>query len=115
MFNRRAKPEERVERRGAQRADVRCEVEFLCGSVLYVATAENLSVSGAFVATEVGVFYGQPVDVKLTLDDASDPIKVVGKIVRLARRRDERPGFGLEFESIDDVTRRRLERAVAGD
>ena len=40
--------------------DVRCDVEFLVGGVLYEATAENLSVKGAFVAAEVGICDGLP-------------------------------------------------------
>jgi len=90
-------------------------VEFLVGGVLYTATAENLSVKGAFVAAEVGVCDGLPVDVSLTLDEASDPIKLVGKVVRLARRRDERPGFAVEFESLDDATRARIGAVTEGD
>ena len=69
-------------------------MEFLVGGVLYEATAENLSVKGAFVAAEVGTCDGLPVDVILTLDEVSDPIKLVGKVVRLARRRYRLPVDG---------------------
>ena len=112
MQDRRATRDPETERRAAERVAVRCEVEFLCGGVLYVANAENLSVQGAFVATEVGVPHGLPVDVSLTLDDVADPIKIVGKVVRVARRRDERPGFAIEFDALDDATRARLQQAV---
>ncbi len=112
MRDRRSTGHVDTERRGAERAAVRCEVEFLVGGVLYVATAENLSVKGAFVATELGVFHGLSVDVSLTLDEAADPIKLVGKVVRLARRRDERPGFAIEFESLDAATRERIQTAI---
>lgn len=90
---------------------VRCDVEFLVSGVLYEASAENLSVRGAFVAAEVSVYEGLPVDISLTLDEASYPIQLVGKVVQLVRRRDERPGFAVEFEYLDDVTRARI-RAV---
>jgi hypothetical protein len=90
-------------------------VEFLVGGVLYEATAENLSVKGAFVAAEVGICDGLPVDVSLTLDEVSDPIKLVGKVVRLARRRDERPGFSVEFEYLDEITRARIRAVTEAD
>lgn len=112
MQDRRASGSVETERRSAERASVRCDVEFLVGGVVYVATAENLSVKGAFVATELGVFHGLSVDVSLTLEDAADPIKLVGKVVRLARLRDERPGFAIEFESLDDATRARIQSAI---
>ena len=102
-----------VERRGAERFAVRADVEFLVGGVLYEATAENLSIKGAFVATELGVFHRMPVDVSLTLEEGTEPLKLVGKVVRIARRRDERPGFAIEFDPMDDATRERIESALA--
>ena len=51
MRDRRSTGHVETERRGAERAPVRAEVEFLLSGVTYVATAENLSVEGAFVAT----------------------------------------------------------------
>jgi len=113
MRDRRSTGRLETERRSAERVPIRAEVEFLVGGVLYVAPAENLSVMGAFVATELGVFHGLSVDVSLTLEEAADPIKLVGKVVRFARRRDERPGFAIEFEPMDDATRERIEAAVS--
>ena len=115
MEERRGRRDEQVERRGAERFAVRADVEFLVGGVHYVATAENLSMKGAFVATEVGVFERMPVDVSLVLDETSEPLKLVGKVVRLARRRDERPGFAIEFDAIDDATRERIVLALGSD
>ena len=115
MRDRRSTGHVETERRGAERAPVRAEVEFLLGGVTYVATAENLSVKGAFVATELGVFHGLSVDVSLTLGDDTDPIKLVGNVVRFARRRDERPGFAIEFESMDGATRARIQAAIDPD
>lgn len=91
---------------------MRCEVEFLVGGVTYSATAEDMSTKGVFVATEVEVVDGLPADVSLFPEDDSEPIKLVGTIVRLARRRDERPGFAVEFGSMDDATRARIRAAV---
>ena len=112
MDERRESWNEEAERREAERFAVRADVEFLVGGVLYVATAENLSVKGAFVATEIGVFERMPVDVSLSLDATSEPLKLVGQVVRLARRRDERPGFAIEFAAMDDATRARIEAAL---
>ena len=114
MQERRATRQIEQDRRSAARGAVRCEVEFLVGGVLYSAVAENLSETGAFVATEVEVFGGMSADISLVLDDPSETIKLVGKVVRIARRRDERPGFAVEFDSIDGVTRARIRSAIGG-
>ena len=55
MQERRATRDVDTDRRTASRIPVRCEVEFLVGGVTYSATAEDLSVKGVFVATEVDV------------------------------------------------------------
>ena len=112
MQERRATRDVDTDRRTASRIPVRCDVEFLVGGVTYCATAEDLSVKGVFVATEVDVFDGLPADVSLYLDNESEPIKIVGTIARLARRRDERPGFAVEFGSIDEATQARIRSAV---
>lgn len=112
MQDRRSTREVEADRRSASRIPVRCEVEFLVGRICYSATAENLSLRGVFVATEVEVFDGLAADVTLYLNDDTDPIKLVGSVVRVARRRDERPGFAVEFGSIDDATRSRIQGAI---
>jgi len=113
MRDRRSTGEVESDRRSASRVPFRCEVEFLIDGVTYAANAENLSVRGVFVATEMEVFDGLPAHVSLVLEDESDPIKIVGSVVRLARRRDERPGFAVEFGSIDEATRARIESVIA--
>ncbi len=115
MEDRREKRDEQIESRSAERFAVRADVEFVVGGVHYVATAENLSVQGAFVATEMGVFERMPVDVSLFLEPTAEPLKLVGKVVRLARRRDERPGFAIAFDAISDATRKRIVAALGSD
>jgi Tfp pilus assembly protein PilZ len=90
-------------------------VDFLVDGITYSAQAENLSERGVFVATEMEVFDGLEAHVSLYLDDASDPIKIVGSVARLARRRDERPGFAVEFGSLDETTRARILSALPTD
>ena len=114
MRDRRISNEVAPDRRGGARVPIRCEVEFLLGGITYSAMAENLSLRGAFVATEVEVFDGLAADVTLYLDEGADPVKLVGSIVRLNRRRDERPGFAVEFESVDEATQARIREAVDG-
>ncbi len=100
------------DRRTASRIPLRCEVDFLVDGVTYSANAENLSLRGVFVATEIEVFDGLEAHVGLYLDDGSDPIKIVGSVARLARRRDERPGFAVEFGALDEATRARILAAI---
>lgn len=115
MRDRRATRPGDTDRRAAPRVAMRCEVEFLVSGVAYSATAEDLSMKGVFVATEVEVFDGLPADVTLYPEDGAGPIKLVGTVVRLARRRDERPGFAVEFGTMDDAIRARIQAATEGD
>ena len=115
MRERRNRQEENADRRNISRVPYRCEVDFLVGEVNYSAMAENLSPRGVFVAAEVFVPDGLPADLTLWLEGESDPIKIVGSVVRLARRRDERPGFAVEFVSLDEATLARINTAIRGD
>ena len=115
MRERRTTGEVEPDRRAASRFPVRSEVEFLIDGVTYSATAEDLSLRGIFVATEMEVFDGLEAHVSLYLEGDSDPIKIVGSVVRLARRRDERPGFAVEFGAIDESTRTKLLSAIGED
>jgi hypothetical protein len=42
----------------------------------------------------------------------SKPAKASGLVVRGHRRRDDRPGFAVEFDGIDDATYPRIDRLV---
>lgn len=112
MQDRRATRRDETERRSEPRVAMRGEVEFTVGGVTYSATAEDMSLKGVFVATEVEVFDGLTAEVTLYPAEDADPIKLDGTIVRLARRRDERPGFAVEFRSMNDATRERIRTAV---
>jgi hypothetical protein len=112
MQDRRALRGVDTDRRTAPRIPFRCEVDFLVSGVTYSAMAENLSLQGVFVATEVAVFDGLQADCSLYLGEAHDPIKIVGSAVRVARRRDERPGFAVEFGSISEETRARIRESI---
>jgi hypothetical protein len=115
MRDRRKARDVDADRRNASRVPYRCEVDFLVSGVNYTAMAEDLSLRGVFVAAEVFVPDGLTADLSLFLEGASDPIKIVGSVVRVARRRDERPGFAVEFGSLDEATLERIRTAIRDD
>ncbi len=102
-----------LDRRRASRIPVRCDVRCVHGGASFSATARNLNRYGVFVETEERVEEQAPVEISLYLPDGeAAPAKVMAQVARLARRRDEAPGFGANFESVDDATVARIEAAV---
>ena len=104
--------------RQTPRAPLRIEVTCLFGGGSLFAITTNLSATGCFVETETPVPKHTAVDLILHLSDDSKPAKASGLVVRVHRRRDDRPGFAVEFDGIDDATCSRIdslvERALLG-
>ena len=100
------------ERRRAQRPPLRTGVTCLFGGESLSAIATNLTAAGCFVETETPVPENAVVELTLYLSDDPEPAKASGRVVRIHRRQDERPGFAVEFDCIDDATGSRIDRLV---
>ena len=112
MNERRTHGEIILDRRQASRLPIRFDVECVLGGASFEATARNLSAYGIFVETEEDVPCGASPELALHLPgDEGAPAKLTARVRRLARRRDESPGFGADFVELDEDTARRL-RAV---
>jgi c-di-GMP-binding flagellar brake protein YcgR len=72
----------------------------------------DLSAAGCFVVTETPVPENAVVELTLHLADDPEPAKASGRVVRVHRRQDERLGFSVEFDCIDDATCSRIDRLV---
>ncbi len=101
-----------LERRRAQRPPLRTLVTCLFGGESLSATAANLTSTGCFVETETPVPDSAVVELTLHLSDDPEPAKASGRVVRVHRRQDERLGFAVEFDCIDDATCSRIDRLV---
>jgi hypothetical protein len=112
MRERRKSGEIVLQRRRAQRAPFRTKVTCLLGDVTLSAATTNLTSAGCFVETETPVPDNVVVDLTLHLSDDPEPAKASGRVVRVERRRDDRPGFAVEFNCIDDATCSRIDDLV---
>ena len=101
-----------LERRRAQRPPLRTEVTCLFGGESLFAATANLTAAGCFVETETPVPESAVVELTLHLSDDPEPAKASGRVVRVHRRQDERLGFAVEFDCIDDATCSRIDRLV---
>ncbi len=52
------------------------------------------------------------VDLTLHLSDGPEPAKASGRVVRVACRQDDTPGFAVEFDGLDDATCSRIDSLV---
>jgi len=95
------------------RFDLEAHVSHVSEHNFYQGFSENLSDGGLFVQTYQVHQIGAVLQLQLTLPDDVDPIVVRG-IVRWVRAYDEptdtKPGFGLQFQGLDPVDQKRIER-----
>ena len=101
-----------LKRRRALRAPLRTLVTLLFGGESLSAATANLTSIGCFVETETPVPENTVVELTLHLSDDPEPAKASGRVVRVHRRQDERLGFAVEFDCIDDATCSRIDRLV---
>ncbi len=112
MGDRRRSGEIVLQRRRAPRAPLRSLVTCLIGGESFIAMTTDLSAAGCFVETETPVPESAVGELTLHLSDDPEPAKASGRVVRAHRRQDERLGFAVEFDSIDDATCSRIDRFV---
>ena len=112
MRERRTSGEFVIDRRRVPRVplhvDVTCSHDGACCS----GTTQNLTVHGLFLETETQVLPDTEVEVVLELPGDEEPIKASGRVVRLARRKNDTPGFAVEFESLAEPARARIAALV---
>jgi uncharacterized protein (TIGR02266 family) len=112
MGERRRSGETVRQRRRAPRAPLSSLVTCLFGGKSIIAMTTDLSAAGCFLETETPVPENAVVELTLHLADDPEPVKASGRVVRVHRRQDERPGFAVEFDCIDDATCSRIDRLV---
>ena len=112
MGERRRSGETVLERQRTPRAPLRTLVTCLFGGESFIAMTTDLSTVGCLLETETPVPENAVVELTLHLSDDPEPAKASGRVVRVHRRQDERLGFAVEFDCIDDATCSRIDRLV---
>jgi c-di-GMP-binding flagellar brake protein YcgR len=108
-----------MEKRGHPRYDILAQIRVKRGTVVHLMDVSNISLSGAFVATDSvaaqrWLRVGQELELDLFTTDDLDNVRVTGRVVRiLDQERTGARGFGVEFMRLEGGTADRLRRIVA--
>jgi uncharacterized protein (TIGR02266 family) len=112
MRERRTSGEFVLERRGTPRVPLRVAVTCYTAGTCFSGTTANLTVRGLSLETETPVLPDAEVEVVIELPDGEKPVKVSGRVARLARRKDDPLGFGVEFDNLEESARGRIAALV---
>jgi hypothetical protein len=75
-------------------------------------TTENLTVQGFFLRSVTPAPLDAVVEFALDLPDDCGPLKAAGRVVRVARRKNDPLGFAVEFGHLDESARTRIAALV---
>jgi uncharacterized protein (TIGR02266 family) len=112
MRERRTSGELVLERRRTPRVPLRVDVTCYIAGACLTGTTANLTVHGLSLETETSVPLDTEMEVVIELPGDEKPLKVSGRVARLARRKDDPPGFGVEFDNLEEPARTRIAALV---
>jgi hypothetical protein len=112
MRERRFKGDFVLERRRAPRLPLRIEVSYSFAGAVGTGTTENLTVHGLFLCSDTPAPLDAAGELALDLPDDDGPLKATGRVVRVARRKDDPLGFAVEFDHLDESARGRIAALV---
>ena len=108
-----ARVEPMQERRQSPRADVLVRVDYQTVDELFSDFASNINEGGMFVETEKPPAVGTEVSLQFRVPGSDEPVTSSGRVVRIAPARGgEPPGMGIEFDTLDEDSRRRINELV---
>lgn len=110
---------QRISPRKALQTSVIFEDEFSEGFLYFVSS--NISTSGLFIQTDLGLKPGTRVFLKFSLDVGAEPIHVAAEVMRLSakrrgpgRRKAFTPGLGLRFLGLSSADFQKIETLIGG-
>ena len=112
MQERRSRGDFVLERRRVPRIPFRVGVCYSLGDTEGAGSTENLTVHGFFLNSDTLAPLGAAVELRLELPDEEETAKASGRVVRIARRKDEPHGFAVEFEQLEESVRQRIAALV---
>lgn len=105
-------PEIAMERRRSERADVLVRVDYQTVDELFSDFARNVNEGGLFVETETPLAIDTPVSVQFKIPGSDEPVMGSGRVVRISGREEGASGMGIEFDALNDESRRRINDLV---
>ena len=112
MRERRTSGELVLERRRSPRVPLRVDVTCYIGGACFTGSTANLTVYGLSLETETPVPADAEVKVVIEMPGDEKPLEVSGRVASLARRKDDSPGFGVEFDDLEEPARARIAALV---
>lgn len=103
-----------AERRKSTRTAAVIPVDYSTVDAFFSEFTTNINEGGMFVGTDQPHPIDTPVTLRFRLPSSSEPCEVGGRVVWIRERPDaEGPrGMGIEFETLDDTTRSRINELV---
>ncbi len=112
MRERRTSGEIVLERRRTPRVPLRFGVTCYIAGACFTGTTTDLTVHGLSLETETPVSLDAEVEVVIELPGDEKPVKVSGRVARLAQRKDDSPGFAVELDNLEESARARIAALV---
>jgi Tfp pilus assembly protein PilZ len=104
---------ERFAERSRARVSARLPLSFTLNGRKYTSNSEDISMRGVFVASDVEVLEGHPLELSITIPDISTVIEAKGRIAWVnsgqVKKTSISSGFGVEFLEYKDMAERFLE------
>jgi uncharacterized protein (TIGR02266 family) len=73
----------------------------------------NINEGGLFIETEQPLALDEQVELFFRLPGSDVPVKVTGRVAWIGvSQENQAPGMGIEFEGLDDLARRQIDRLV---
>lgn len=102
-----------VDRRRSRRAEVLVRVDYQTVDELFSDFARNVNEGGLFVETEAPLAIDTVVSVQFQIPGSDEPVRGSGRVVRtMAGGSEGVSGMGIEFDDLDDESRRRINELV---
>ena len=102
-----------VERRQSHRAPVTVRVTYSTVDAMFSEFTRNINEGGLFIESETPLALDEQVQLQFRLPGVEDPFKVSGRIAWVRESGGDGPaGMGVEFGSLDQDSRRKIDEIV---
>jgi type IV pilus assembly protein PilZ len=102
-----------VERRQSRRAPVTVRVTYSTVDAMFSEFSRNINEGGLFIESNSPLPLDEQVQLQFRLPGVDDPFKVTGRIAWIREPGgEEPPGMGVEFDSLDGDSRRKIDEIV---
>ncbi len=104
-----------VERRHSERAPVMVRVDYSSVDAMFSEFTRDINAGGLFIESETPLAPDEQVQLHFRLPGVDDLFKVSGRVAWVREPGGDEPaGMGVEFDSLDAQSRRRIDEIIQG-